>query len=174
MWSSCAMAWLCRPLTRRMQAGAAQLSNAVQASLSVPSASAASSSSSPLIAAGVHTQVRCFGGPKRDGGPVLKSTFAPWPMVPYGVKRSAAYRESKKAARKAAERARRAQEEKGMILDPKKQLRMELKRNSGIGWYRASQITKHLEMHERGKGPPMDQAMRDRITDIARVVRMGK
>eukprot|EP00439_Symbiodinium_sp_Y106_P034924 s3090_g4.t1 len=120
-------------------------------------------------------KVRGFGGPRRQGEtPTIQSSFAPYPMVPYGVKRSSAYRESKKAARKAAERARRAQEEKGMILDPKKQLRMEIKRNSGIGWYRAAQIIKHLEMHERGKGPPMDQAMRDRITDIARVVRMGR
>ncbi|CAJ1390250.1 unnamed protein product [Effrenium voratum] len=117
---------------------------------------------------------RSFGVFKRGEAPVVKSSFAPYPMVPYGVKRSSAYRESKKAARKAAERARRAQEEKGMILDPKKQLRMELKRNTGIGWYRAAQIIKHLEMHERGKGPPIDQAMRDRITNIARVVRMGK
>ena len=60
-----------------------------------------------------------------------------------------------------------------MILDPKKSLRMELKRNSGIGWHRSLQIIKHLEMHERGKGPPIDQAMRERITNIARVVRHG-
>eukprot|EP00440_Ansanella_granifera_P017204 gb/GFBE01018684.1/.p1 GENE.gb/GFBE01018684.1/~~gb/GFBE01018684.1/.p1 ORF type:complete len:191 (+),score=14.90 gb/GFBE01018684.1/:1-573(+) len=125
--------------------------------------------------AGAWFQVRAFGGWRRESGPaVSQSNFAPYPMVPYGVKRSAAYKESKKAARKAAERSRRAAEEKGMLLDPKKQLRMELKRNSGIGWYRAGQIIKHLEMHERGKGPPIDQAMRDRITDIAKVVRMGK
>merc|ERR1719150_1200894 len=98
----------------------------------------------------------------------FKSTFAPFPMVPFGVKRSVAYRDSKRQARKAAERARRAQEEKGMILDPKKNLRMELKRNTGIGWYRSLQIIKHLEMHERGIGPPIDQPMRERITQIAR------
>merc|ERR1712066_574676 len=97
-----------------------------------------------------------------------QSSFAPYPMVPYGVKRSTAFKESKKSARKAAERSRRAAEEKGMLLMPKKQLRMELKRNSGIGWYRSLQIIKHLEMHERGLGPPIDQAMRDRITEIAR------
>lgn len=129
----------------------------------------------PLLFPEIGMQVRTFGGWKRPSGQlVLRSQFAPYPMVPYGVKRSAAYCESKVAARKAAERARRAQEEKGMILDPKKSLRMELKRNSGIGWYRSHQIIKHLEMHERGKGPPIDQAMRDRITNIARVVRMGK
>jgi len=61
-----------------------------------------------------------------------------------------------------------------MLLDPKKQLRMELKRNTGIGWYRSLQIIKHLEMHERGLGPPIDQHMRERITEIARIVRMGK
>eukprot|EP00931_Biecheleriopsis_adriatica_P071874 TRINITY_DN45838_c0_g1_i1.p1 TRINITY_DN45838_c0_g1~~TRINITY_DN45838_c0_g1_i1.p1 ORF type:complete len:175 (-),score=32.04 TRINITY_DN45838_c0_g1_i1:60-521(-) len=120
-------------------------------------------------------QARAFGGWRRSGGPaVITSSFAPFPMVPYGVKRSAAYKESKKAARKAAERGRRTAEEKGMLLDVRKQLRMELKRNSGIGWYRAGQIIKHLEMHERGKGPPIDQAVRDRITEIAKVVRMGK
>mmetsp|Transcript_16192 Transcript_16192/g.35481 ORF Transcript_16192/g.35481 Transcript_16192/m.35481 type:complete len:174 (-) Transcript_16192:70-591(-) len=103
-----------------------------------------------------------------------KSFFAPYPMVPYGVKKSATYKESKKSARKSAERARRAMEEKGMLLDPKKQLRMELKRNSGIGWYRSLQIIKHLEMHERGKGPPINQAMREHITQIAQTVRMGR
>eukprot|EP00933_Yihiella_yeosuensis_P069373 TRINITY_DN7585_c0_g1_i1.p1 TRINITY_DN7585_c0_g1~~TRINITY_DN7585_c0_g1_i1.p1 ORF type:complete len:186 (+),score=36.86 TRINITY_DN7585_c0_g1_i1:93-650(+) len=120
-------------------------------------------------------QARWFAGFRRNRGPAeITSTFAPYPMVPYGVKRSASFKDAKKSARKAAERARRSAEEKGLLCDPKKQLRMELKRNSGIGWYRAGQIIKHLEMHERGKGPPIDQAMRDRITEIARVVRMGK
>merc|ERR1740129_227664 len=120
-------------------------------------------------------QMRGFGSWRRSSGPVeAQSKFAPYPLVPYGVKRSSAYREAKKSARKAAERARRAAEEKGMLLDPKKQLRMELKRNSGIGWYRSLQIIKHLEMHERGKGPPIDHAMRERITEIARIVRMGQ
>merc|ERR1719433_2248609 len=121
------------------------------------------------------SQVRSFGSWRRSSGPIeAQSTFAPYPLVPYGVKRSTAYRDAKKSARKTAERARRASEEKGMLLDPKKQLRMELKRNSGIGWYRSMQIIKHLEMHEHGKGPPIDQAMRERITQIARMVRMGK
>mmetsp|Transcript_110812 Transcript_110812/g.220407 ORF Transcript_110812/g.220407 Transcript_110812/m.220407 type:complete len:160 (-) Transcript_110812:50-529(-) len=117
-----------------------------------------------------------FGGWRRETGPKEKnpSSFAPYPMVPWGIKRSATYRDAKKTARRAAERARRAAEEKGMLLDPKKQLRIELKRNTGIGWYRSLQIIKHLEMHERGIGPPIDQAMRERITQIARVVRMGK
>ncbi|CAE8620111.1 unnamed protein product [Polarella glacialis] len=138
------------------------------------SLSSPAGSSSGLFSA-CWLQQRGFGGWRRQGGGAeVQSTFAPFAMVPYGVKRSSAYKESKKAARKAAERARRAAEEKGMLLDPKKQLRMELKRNSGLGWYRAGQVIKHLEMHERGKGPPIDQAMRDRITEIARVVRMGK
>merc|ERR1719350_1994433 len=120
-------------------------------------------------------QDRRFGSGFKRAGPLeLRSSFAPHPMVPYGVKTSQAYRESKAAARKAAERARRAAEEKGMLLDPKKQLRMELKRNTGIGWYRSLQICKHLEMHIRGKGPPIDAATRERITGIARMVRMGK
>eukprot|EP00927_Polykrikos_kofoidii_P056804 TRINITY_DN50889_c0_g1_i1.p1 TRINITY_DN50889_c0_g1~~TRINITY_DN50889_c0_g1_i1.p1 ORF type:complete len:169 (+),score=23.08 TRINITY_DN50889_c0_g1_i1:100-606(+) len=119
--------------------------------------------------------IRYFAGYRRVAGPIEnRSNFSPYPMVPFGVKTSASYRQAKKAARKAAERARKAQEEKGMILDPKKQLRMELKRNSAIGWYRSMQIIKHLEMHERGKGPPLDHAMRERITQIARVVKMGR
>eukprot|EP00929_Paragymnodinium_shiwhaense_P107726 TRINITY_DN7409_c0_g1_i1.p1 TRINITY_DN7409_c0_g1~~TRINITY_DN7409_c0_g1_i1.p1 ORF type:complete len:191 (-),score=42.50 TRINITY_DN7409_c0_g1_i1:119-691(-) len=119
---------------------------------------------------------RCFGGYRRAKGPVNSPTsnFAPFPQTPYGIKKSGAFRDAKKAARKTAERARRSLEEKGMILDPKRQLRMELKRNTGIGWYRSMQIIKHLEMHERGKGPPIDEAMREKITAIARVVRMGK
>mmetsp|Transcript_46258 Transcript_46258/g.122729 ORF Transcript_46258/g.122729 Transcript_46258/m.122729 type:complete len:146 (-) Transcript_46258:77-514(-) len=124
-------------------------------------------------AAGVHFQQRSFGW-KTHGTPTASSNFTPYAMVPYGVKRSTAFKNAKKAARKAAERSRRSAEERGMLLDPKKQLRMELKRNSGIGWYRSLQIIKHLEMHERGKGPPIDQAMRERITSIARTVRMGK
>merc|ERR1719447_496662 len=127
------------------------------------------SSLGPLVA-----QARAFGSWRRSTPMSSESSFAPYPMVPYGVKRSSAFRDAKKSARKAAERARRAAEEKGMLLDPKKQLLIELKRNTGIGWYRAMQICKHLEMHERGKGPPIDQAMRERITQIARLVRMGK
>merc|ERR1712187_206367 len=118
------------------------------------------------------TQIRPFGGWKRSDGPArIDSTFAPFPRTSNAVKRSTAYVKSKQQARMAAERSRRAAEEKGMLLDPKKCLRMELKRNSGIGWYRSLQIIKHLEMHERGKGPPIDQETRERITQIARVVR---
>eukprot|EP00439_Symbiodinium_sp_Y106_P039421 s3090_g4.t2 len=167
------MAWLSR-LSRHLNPGL--VPSALQVGVLAHSTSGLEKASCASLSRPTHgLQVRGFGGPRRQGEtPTIQSSFAPYPMVPYGVKRSSAYRESKKAARKAAERARRAQEEKGMILDPKKQLRMEIKRNSGIGWYRAAQIIKHLEMHERGKGPPMDQAMRDRITDIARVVRMGR
>mmetsp|Transcript_43246 Transcript_43246/g.99689 ORF Transcript_43246/g.99689 Transcript_43246/m.99689 type:complete len:173 (+) Transcript_43246:61-579(+) len=117
--------------------------------------------------------VRCGGHRRAKGPPELTSSFAPYPMVPYGVKRSAAFKATKKAARKAAERARRAAEEKAMILDVRKVLRMELKRNTGIGWGRSLQIIKHLEMHENGKGPPIDQAMREKITKIAQMVKLG-
>merc|ERR1740117_2716684 len=119
-------------------------------------------------------QARAFGGWRRSEGPAqINSTFAPYPRVASSVKRSTAYVQGKKAARRAAERSRRAAEEKGMLLDPKKCLRMELKRNSGIGWYRSLQVVKHLEMHERGKGPPIDQETREQITKISRMVRMG-
>jgi len=94
--------------------------------------------------------------------------------VPYGVKISAAYKDSKASARKGAVRARKLEEEKGMLLDPRKCLQMELKRNSGIGWTRSFQIIKHLEMHKRGKGPPIDARMRDKITQISNVVKAGK
>jgi ribosomal protein S13 len=61
-----------------------------------------------------------------------------------------------------------------MLLDAKKQFRMELKRNQGIGWYRSLQICKHLEMHIRGKGPEITEPMRDKITKIAQLVKAGK
>merc|ERR1711934_985420 len=97
------------------------------------------------------------------------TVFSPKPIVSYGVKRSKAYKDAKVAARKSAVRARRLEEEKGMLLDPRKCLQMELKRNSGIGWYRSFQIIKHLEMHKNGKGPLIDTRMRDKITQIANV-----
>jgi ribosomal protein S13 len=77
-------------------------------------------------------------------------------------------------ARVASVRARRLEEERGLLLDAKKQFRMELKRNQGIGWYRSLQICKHLEMHERGKGPVITEATRDKITQIANMVKLGK
>ena len=77
-------------------------------------------------------------------------------------------------SRIASVRARRLEEERGLLLDTKKQFRMELKRNQGIGWYRSLQICKHLEMHERGPGPEITEATRDKITKIANVVKLGK
>ena len=61
-----------------------------------------------------------------------------------------------------------------MILDVKRQFRMELKRNTGIGWHRSLQVCKHIEMHKRGPGPPIDQVMRERITKISDIVKLGK
>ena len=74
-------------------------------------------------------------------------------------------------SRLSAVKARRLEEERGVLLDTKKQLRMELKRNSGVGWYRSLQVCKHLEMHERGKGPPIDQNMRAKITKLIDLVK---
>jgi ribosomal protein S13 len=92
----------------------------------------------------------------------------------YGSKKSSHYRHTRIMARVASVRARRLEEERGLLLDAKKQFRMELKRNQGIGWYRSLQICKHLEMHERGKGPVITEATRDKITQIANMVKLGK
>ena len=92
----------------------------------------------------------------------------------YGNKKSSHYRETKIMSRIASVRARRLEEERGLLLDTKKQFRMELKRNQGIGWYRSIQICKHLEMHERGPGPEITEASRERITKIANMVKQGK
>ena len=92
----------------------------------------------------------------------------------YGSKKSSHYKQTKVMSRIASVRARRLEEERGLLLDAKKQLRMELKRNQGIGWYRSLQICKHLEMHERGKGPEINEASRDKITKIANIVKLGK
>eukprot|EP00397_Hematodinium_sp_SG-2012_P070434 GEMP01129208.1.p2 GENE.GEMP01129208.1~~GEMP01129208.1.p2 ORF type:complete len:143 (+),score=26.26 GEMP01129208.1:21-449(+) len=102
------------------------------------------------------------------------TVFTPKPMLTFGVRRSKAYKDSKTSARKSAVKARKLEEQKGMLLDPRKCLQMELKRNSGIGWYRSFQIVKNLEMHKRGKGPPIDARMRDKITQIANVIKAGK
>ena len=102
------------------------------------------------------------------------SCFSPKPTLTYGSKKSSHYKQTKIMARVASVRARRLEEERGLLLDAKKQFRMELKRNQGIGWYRSLQVCKHLEMHERGKGPEINEAVRDRITKIANLVKLGK
>ena len=100
--------------------------------------------------------------------------FKPKPIIPYGVKRGKQYHMGRVMARIAAVKARRIEEERGIILDPKKQFRMEVKRNRGIGWFRSLQVCKHLEMHERSKGPPIDQNIRHKVTNIINEVRKGK
>jgi hypothetical protein len=102
------------------------------------------------------------------------SCFSPKPTLTYGSKKSSHYKQTKIMSRVASVRARRLEEERGLLLDAKKQFRMELKRNQGIGWYRSLQICKHLEMHERGKGPEINEATRDKITKIANLVKLGK
>lgn len=102
------------------------------------------------------------------------SCFAPKPPLTYGSKKSSHYKQTRVMTRVASVKARRLEEERGMLLDAKKQFRMELKRNQGIGWYRSLQICKHLEMHERGIGPEINEFSRDRITKIAQLVKMGK
>ncbi|CDR95511.1 hypothetical protein, conserved [Babesia bigemina] len=92
------------------------------------------------------------------------------PMVPYGVKISRSYRESKRQQRIAMETARKQREMKGMLLDTRKTLLMSLRDNTGINWYRATQILKHLEVHRRHPSGAT-QAWRDKITKIAETVK---
>lgn len=94
-------------------------------------------------------------------------------IVPYGVKISRSYRESKHQQRVAMEAARKQREMKGMILDSRKTLLMSLRDNTGINWYRATQILKHLEVHWRHPGGA-NQQLRERITKIADKVKAGR
>ncbi|ORM40563.1 uncharacterized protein BXIN_2120 [Babesia sp. Xinjiang] len=95
------------------------------------------------------------------------------PMIPYGVKISRSYRESKLQQRLAMEAARKQREMKGMLLDTRKTLLMSLRDNSDINWYRATQILKHLEVHRRHPSGAT-QAWRERITKIADKVKLGR
>ena len=40
--------------------------------------------------------------------------------------------------------------------------------------YRSLAVCKHIEMHERGKGPPVDAHMRETVSKIMQVVKKGK
>ena len=102
------------------------------------------------------------------------SLFKPKPVVPHGVKKTQQYHIGRKMVRNAALRARKVEEEQGVLLDTKKQFRFEVKRNRGIGWYRSLQVCKHLEMHMRSKGPPVDQQFREKVTDIVEKLRLNK
>ncbi len=100
--------------------------------------------------------------------------FKAKPIVPYGVKRGKQYQIGRIMQRLSAVKGRRLEEERGILLDTKKQLRMEIKRNSDIGWARSLQVCKNLEMHQRGPGPAVDQHMREKITNIVNLVRKNK
>ena len=102
------------------------------------------------------------------------TSFKPKAIVPYGVKRGKQYQIGRIMTRVSAVKGRRLEEERGILLDTKKQFRMEIKRNSGIGWARSLQVCKHLEMHVRGPGPAIDQQMREKITQIVNLVRREK
>ncbi|CAD7953930.1 unnamed protein product [Amoebophrya sp. A120] len=113
-------------------------------------------------------QARFFGSTKLGGMKRDKTQhFEPLPLVSYGVRSSKAYRASKQSMRKAAVHARRQEERQGFLLDTKKCLQMELKRNTGIGWTRSLKILKHLECHVRTKGPPCNQQFREKCAKIA-------
>eukprot|EP00386_Alphamonas_edax_P003157 GDKI01009694.1.p2 GENE.GDKI01009694.1~~GDKI01009694.1.p2 ORF type:complete len:110 (-),score=11.55 GDKI01009694.1:157-486(-) len=94
-------------------------------------------------------------------------------QVPYGVKKSKAYRDARKQERRALEAARRLSEAKGMILEGKKNLYMSLMENTGISWYRGQQILKYLEFHERGS-IDVTPHVREKITEIAKYVKRGR
>lgn len=97
--------------------------------------------------------------------------FKPKPIVTHGVKKTKQYHIGRLMVRRAALGARKVEEQQGILLDPKKQLRMEVKRNHGIGWHRSLEVCKFLEMHVRGKGPPVDQAFREKVSDIVKRLR---
>ncbi|SBT76632.1 conserved Plasmodium protein, unknown function [Plasmodium ovale] len=93
--------------------------------------------------------------------------------IPYGVKQSQNYKDAKKQERLSVEASRKLKESRGMLLEGKKNLFMCLRQNSHINWYRAGQILKHLEIHQRAK-PEITPALRQKITDIAGFVKKGK
>ncbi|KAF4683124.1 hypothetical protein FOZ60_009570 [Perkinsus olseni] len=57
-------------------------------------------------------------------------------------------------ARRAGVAQRRLEEQQGMLLDVKKQFRMEVKRNSGLGWYRSLQYIFHNISNTLPPPPP--------------------
>ncbi|SBT79144.1 conserved Plasmodium protein, unknown function [Plasmodium malariae] len=93
--------------------------------------------------------------------------------IPYGVKQSQSYKDAKKQERLSVEASRKLKESRGMLLDERKSLFMSLRRNSDINWYRAGQILKHLEIHQRAK-PEITPKLREKITNIANFVKKGK
>ncbi|CAG9478761.1 conserved Plasmodium protein, unknown function [Plasmodium vivax] len=93
--------------------------------------------------------------------------------IPYGVKQSQSYKDAKKQERLSLEANRKLKETRGMLLDGKKNLFMSLRQNSDINWYRAGQILKHLEIHQRAK-PEITPKLRERITNIANFVKRGR
>jgi len=92
--------------------------------------------------------------------------FKPKPILAHGVKKTKQYHIGRLMVRRAALRTRMVEEQQGVLLDTKKQFRMEVKRNHGIGWWRSLQVCKILEMHQRGRGPPVDLAFREKVTAI--------
>ncbi|CRG94133.1 conserved Plasmodium protein, unknown function [Plasmodium gallinaceum] len=93
--------------------------------------------------------------------------------IPYGVKQSQNYKDAKKQERISLEGARKLKESRGMILEGKKSLFMCLRQNTDINWYRAGQILKHLEIHQRAK-PEITPKLREKITNIANFVKKGR
>ena len=59
------------------------------------------------------------------------------PWVTYSERKKIKLKAARASARKSQVRARKLEEAKGILLDVKKQFRMEVKRNTNFGWYRS-------------------------------------
>ena len=99
------------------------------------------------------------------------SKFEPYPIKPYRVRTNTKLREARKAVKRAAVKARKAEEQGGVLCNPLKTFRFEIKRNTGIGWTRSLQVCKHLEMHQQGKGPLVDSEFRTKLKKIVKAVK---
>ncbi|EAN30840.1 hypothetical protein TpMuguga_03g00105 [Theileria parva strain Muguga] len=92
------------------------------------------------------------------------------PLIPYGIKNSKNYKESKRQQRISMESMRRQRELKGLILDSRKTLMMSLRDNTGISWGRSKLILKHLETHHRHPSTD-DKKLRQKINDIVNLIK---
>ncbi|KAF8820260.1 hypothetical protein IE077_003353 [Cardiosporidium cionae] len=92
--------------------------------------------------------------------------------IPYGIKQSSSYKSAKRAEKRAKTSAFKLREKSGLILDGKNNMLMNLRQNTGINWYRAKQILKHLEMHIHAN-PVVTPQLRQKIVDAAEIVKRG-
>ncbi|KAF8820112.1 hypothetical protein IE077_000562 [Cardiosporidium cionae] len=93
--------------------------------------------------------------------------------IAYGIKQSSSYKAAKRAEKRAKVSAFKLREKSGLILDGKNNLLMNLRQNTGINWFRAKQILKHLEMHIHAN-PVVTPHLRQKIVDAAEIVKLGR